>query len=204
MEMVDERYSIKEVSEIIGFKPHVIRYYEKEFNLDIPRTSSNRRYFTSKETAQFQYIKKLQEKGLTNKQIKDIFKSSKSKDVVECHVDEIVENGLVISDEIISATSKSVNNNETPLKDDISNSLNHAISLIKEFDYKTDIEELSLKIDDLKNQLVNQEKDILICENAKLKMKIKERSYEVAELKDKLKREQHKKISIFSKLFANK
>lgn len=202
MEMVDERYSIKEVSEMIGFKPHVIRYYEKEFDLDIPRTSSNRRYFTCKETAQFQYIKKLQEKGLTNKQIKDVFKSSKN--VVDHNINEIDENKLAILNEVIPAPSKPITNNETPLKKDICNSLNHAISLIKEFNYKTDIEELSLKIDDLKNQLVNQEKDILICENAKLKMKIKERSYEVAELKDKLKREQHKKVSIFAKLFANK
>lgn len=202
MEAANEVYSIKEVSEIIGFKPHVIRYYEKEFDLDIPRTNSNRRYFTYKETAQFQYIKTLQEKGLTNKQIKQVLKSSEG--VMEYNSDGISEDEIAISRKMDSTPKKHTKHNETILKDEIYHSLNHAISLIKKFDYKTDIEELSLKIDNLKKQLVNQEKDVLICENAKLKMKIKERSYEVAELKEKLKREKHKKASIFAKLFGNK
>ncbi|MCD5413820.1 MAG: MerR family transcriptional regulator [Clostridiales bacterium] len=30
-------FYIKEVSEITGFKPHVIRFYENEFQLEIPR-----------------------------------------------------------------------------------------------------------------------------------------------------------------------
>ena len=79
MEIIDETYSIKEASEIVGFKPHVIRYYEKEFELDIPRTESNRRVFSYKELEEFRYIKTLKNKGLTNKQIKQILKSPEIK-----------------------------------------------------------------------------------------------------------------------------
>lgn len=37
----------------------------------------------------------------------------------------------------------------------------------------------------LRNEINSKERDVLICENAKLKMKVKEKSYEVAELKEK-------------------
>src|SRR5690606_5874821 len=71
----EREYTISEVSEITGYQPHVIRYYEKEFELEIPRNNSNHRYYTYKEIEVFNYIKSLQEKGFTNKQIKLILKS---------------------------------------------------------------------------------------------------------------------------------
>lgn len=71
----DKEYTISEVSETTGYPPHVLRYYEKEFVLDIPRNESNHRYYTYKEIELFQYIKSLQEKGFSNKQIKLIIKT---------------------------------------------------------------------------------------------------------------------------------
>ncbi len=50
------------------------------------------------------------------------------------------------------------------------------------------IEALKEEIINLRKELNSKERDVLICENAKLKMKIKEKSYQVAELKDKIKR----------------
>ena len=72
---VDKQYGISEVAEITGYPPHVLRYYEKEFELDIPRNESNHRYYTYAEIELFQYIKSLQNKGFSNKQIKLIIKS---------------------------------------------------------------------------------------------------------------------------------
>ena len=68
-------YTISEVSEITGYAPHVLRYYEKEFDIDVPRTESNHRYYTNREIELIQYIKLLQEKGFSNKQIKLIISS---------------------------------------------------------------------------------------------------------------------------------
>ncbi len=72
---VDKQYSISEVAEITSYPPHVLRYYEKEFELEIPRNESNHRYYTYKEIELFQYIKSLQEQGFSNKQIKLIMNS---------------------------------------------------------------------------------------------------------------------------------
>src|SRR5690554_1069714 len=71
----DKKLTISQVSELVGYKPHVIRFYEKEFNLVIPRNKSGHRYFSYKEVETLQYIKQLQEKGLSNNQIKLILKS---------------------------------------------------------------------------------------------------------------------------------
>lgn len=73
--MKQKRYTISEASNILGYKPHVIRYYEKEFDLKIPRTKSNHRYFTENELHTFKQIKELQERGYNNTQIKVIMKS---------------------------------------------------------------------------------------------------------------------------------
>ena len=72
---IDKEYAISEVAEITGYPPHVLRFYEKEFKLDIPRNDSNHRYYTYNEIELFQYIKSLQDKGFSNKQIKLILKS---------------------------------------------------------------------------------------------------------------------------------
>ena len=49
------------------------------------------------------------------------------------------------------------------------------------------VQKLMDEIVALRNELNSKERDVLICENAKLKMKVKEKSYEVAELREKLK-----------------
>ncbi|WP_089281198.1 MerR family transcriptional regulator [Anaerovirgula multivorans] len=191
---MNEIYSIKEISEITGFKPHVIRYYEKEFDLEIPRNESNRRFFTYKELEELRNIKTLQEKGLTNKQIKQVLKSPE----------------IVMNEDNAQEIAASVANLENSSyiaefgNENLYTILKQLFAHIQQIDYKKDIEELYYKIDELQNQLVNQEKDVLICENAKLKMKIKEKSYEMAELKEKLKREENKKVSIFAKIFGSK
>jgi len=66
------------------------------------------------------------------------------------------------------------------------------------------IEELKEEVIELRNEINSKERDVLICENAKLKMKMKERAYETAELKEKLKREQNSNKSIFKKIFKVK
>ncbi|WP_051569300.1 helix-turn-helix domain-containing protein [Alkaliphilus transvaalensis] len=199
MKKNNDIYSIKEVAEITGFEAHVIRFYEKEFQLKIPRTEGNRRYFTYKEIEDLQYIKKLQDKGLTNPQIRQVLKSPK------IIIDSKQRNEVAISNNPKSVTETTDKvDHETWLREAVDFIKMEVTESLKGLDHKKEIEELSQKIDELRNQLNNQEKDVLIVENAKLKMKLKEKSYEVAELKDRLKRDQHQKKSFFEKIFTPK
>ena len=53
---------------------------------------------------------------------------------------------------------------------------------------------------ELTDEIRAKDKDVLICENAKLKMDIKRKAYEVAELKEQLKREKNRKRTLLGKL----
>ena len=191
---IERQYTISEVSELTNYPPHVLRYYEKEFELDIPRNESNHRYYTYKEIELLGYIKTLQDKGFSNKQIKLIIKSP---ELVIDDMDEAAVTSLItrqnldvgnISDEICTNIENIIINQIKPL-----------ISEKEESNIKL-IEGLKEEIVKLRNDLNSKERDVLICENAKLKMKVKEKSYEVAELRDKVKRQESSK-NIFKKLF---
>ena len=184
---VDKQYTISEVAELTGYPPHVLRYYEKEFELEVPRNQSNHRYYTYLEIEILQYIKSLQDKGFSNKQIKLIIKSP------ELLVDSNDETALT---NIIPRE----NVNSVELAREISLNLQEGFfdELIKKLDNSSEcsikmIESLKDEITELRNELSSKERDVLICENAKLKMKVKEKSYETAELKEKVKRLENNK-----------
>lgn len=193
---LDREYTISEVAEFTSYPPHVLRYYEKEFELEIPRNESNHRSYTYREIELFQHIKSLQDKGFSNKQIKliikspeilldsneetalTLFQSSDSVDTIQL----AKEISLNLQEELILELSKIINNNGG----------NREI-----------IEELRDEIIALKEELTNKERDVLVCENAKLKMKVKEKSYEVVELKEKVKRYEYNE-GFFQKIFKKK
>ncbi len=195
--MIDnnKHYSISEVSKITGYENHVLRYYEKEFELDIPRNEANHRYYTYNEIENLNYIKSLQEKGFTNKQIKLIINSP------EVLIDE-QENEIAVSS--YCNNNELANNTIQQLSDHIRNIIINELQPILNKNENKNIKlinEIKNELDEVKNEIKNKDKDILICENAKLKMKIKEKTYEIVELKEKLKREKESNSNFFKKIF---
>lgn len=193
---LDKQYTISEVAELTSYPPHVLRYYEKEFELEIPRNESNHRYYTYTEIELFQYIKSLQEKGFSNKQIKLILKSPEM--LITTNEETALTNisSKESVDSIELAREISINLQEVFFEDLIKILENQS-----EYNEKI-IKELMDEIIALRNELSSKERDVLICENAKLKMKIKEKSYEVAGLKEQIKRMENSK-GFFQKLFRN-
>lgn len=192
-----QEYTISEVSELTGYAPHVLRYYEKEFDIEVPRTDSNHRYYTYKEIELIQYIKMLQEKGFSNKQIKLIISSPEF--VISGQNNNslsIVDNSLAEIDSSAIALEISKSLEEvffTKLNDIISQSNKDSISII---------EELRDEIIDLKQEINSKERDVLICENAKLKMNLKEKTYETIELKEKIRKYEENQVGFFKRLFG--
>jgi len=182
-----KHYSISEAAEVTNYPPHVLRYYEKEFELDIPRNEANHRYYTIQEIELFQYIKDLQEKGFSNKQIKLIIESPE----------------LVLNDEDTAAFPSILPREKIETKElskEISNYLHDELlnELVATLDKSSEgneklLEELKDEITKLRNELNNSERDVLICENAKLKMKVKQKTYENLELKEEINRSRSKK-----------
>lgn len=191
-------FSISEVAEFTGFKPHVIRFYEKEFGLNIPRSENNRRYFTNKEIEELKYIQKLQNEGFNNKQIKLILNNEESKDMTLSSVDEVAVTSIDMDRvDLKGNEAGQLENVLMAFKDEI-------LKILGEYNYKNEIHDLRERVEQLAQKLDNTDNDVLICENAKLKLKLKEKSYEVAELKDKLKRLENQKPPLFQRFLKTK
>lgn len=190
-------YTISEVAEITGYAPHVLRYYEKEFEIDVPRNESNHRYYTYKEIELIQYIKMLQEKGFNNKQIKLIISSP------ELVISQQNETSLSVVDNSISEVDTVTIAKEISksLEEEFFNRLHEVISTSNQ-DSIALIEELKAEISALRLEINSKERDVLICENAKLKMRLKEKTYENLELKEKIRKFEENQIGFFKRLFG--
>lgn len=64
------RYMISDAAGMVGVETHVLRYWEEELDLTIPRNEMGHRYYTRDNIAEFQKIKELKEKGYQLKAIR--------------------------------------------------------------------------------------------------------------------------------------
>ena len=82
--MEKERYIISDAAQIIDVESHVLRYWEEELDLKVPRNELGHRYYTKENLEQFQKIKELKEKGYQLKAIKMLIHGgSDSMEIVE-------------------------------------------------------------------------------------------------------------------------
>lgn len=192
----NKEYTISEAAEITGYAPHVLRYYEKEFNINIPRKDSNHRYYTYKEIELLQYIKDLKDKGFNNKQINLIINSP------EELMSQEPDNSLSTIDNAIDSSAIGIEISEIieerffqRLSDYLSAETHNTEELITS---------LRDEIVTLRTEINSKERDVLICENAKLKMKVKEKILENAKLKQIINRSEEKKQGFFKKIFTSR
>ena len=57
--MEEKRYIISEVAERTGIETHVLRYWEDELNLDIPRNKMGHRYYTEEQVERLSRLRSL-------------------------------------------------------------------------------------------------------------------------------------------------
>ena len=70
MEVLKDRYTITELSERLKVTDHTLRFYEKEFNLAVPRDSRGRRFYPTALANIMYQIKTMRDEGLEIKAIK--------------------------------------------------------------------------------------------------------------------------------------
>jgi DNA-binding transcriptional MerR regulator len=175
-------FTFKEICEKTGYASSAIRYYEKEFRLEFPRDANGRRIFTKIEFDKLLFIKELQDKNYTNSQIKKIF--------LENH--QLTSNSF---EEMAITTDRLNTENLTSVAIDSNND-----TVIRFIDKR--FNELSHNIGQLNESINSKERDILITENAKLKMEVKRKAYEIIELKENLRYVKDKKKGLFKRLFS--
>lgn len=70
--MGDRRYMISDASKKVNVEAHVLRYWEEELELTIPRNEMGHRYYTEEHIQLFKQVKELKENGYQLKAIKMI------------------------------------------------------------------------------------------------------------------------------------
>ncbi|MCX7903975.1 MAG: MerR family transcriptional regulator [Caloramator sp.] len=175
---MERSYTFKEICEKTGYRPSAIRYYEKEFDLKIERDINGRRIFKEKDLNLLLFIKKYQNNGYSNQQIKKMINSTDS------FINEEIAATSIGTNEIISQTNQPSNE----------------VLLIFEQKFK----EINELLNQLNQNISSKERDLLITENMKLKMELKQKSYEIMELKEKLRYERERKKGFFSRIFKKK
>lgn len=71
------RYMISDAADMVHVESHVLRYWEEELELAIPRNEMGHRYYTRENIKEFQKIKDLKEQGYQLKAIRMILHNGK-------------------------------------------------------------------------------------------------------------------------------
>ncbi len=72
------RYMISDAAGLVNVEAHVLRYWEEELELEIPRNEMGHRYYTRENIQQFLKIKELKEQGYQLKAIKMVIHNGKN------------------------------------------------------------------------------------------------------------------------------
>lgn len=92
--MDETHYSISEAGKLVGVESHVLRYWEDELQLEIPRNGKGHRYYTDLHIRLFQKIRELKEKGYQLKAIELVLKKMLEGDET-VDPDEVLEQNAV-------------------------------------------------------------------------------------------------------------
>lgn len=93
--MDEVHYLISDASKKVDVEAHVLRYWEDELELDIPRNEMGHRYYTDLHIRLFKQVKNLKEKGYQLKAIKHALNQVLKKDGKEAELtDEILERDM--------------------------------------------------------------------------------------------------------------
>lgn len=85
--MDENRYLISEAAKQVDIEAHVLRYWEEELQMDIPRNEMGHRYYTDKHLRMFCRIKELKEMGYQLKAIKEILEQEEGKNELSTEKD---------------------------------------------------------------------------------------------------------------------
>ena len=66
------RYMISDAADMVHVETHVLRYWEEELDLTIPRNEMGHRYYTEEDVRLFNCIKELKEQGMLLKELKSL------------------------------------------------------------------------------------------------------------------------------------
>jgi DNA-binding transcriptional MerR regulator len=161
MDVLKDRYSITELSEFLNITDHALRFYEKEFGLNIPKDSRGRRFYT-KDLANLMYqIKAMRDQGLELKAIRKILENE---NIIHEQIPSVNNENLPA---IITANSSQLSTSELTL-------IMEALNNIQEQLLNNVTAEISSTREHLSKEIYKSKLEIGACvENSSRKLELK-------------------------------
>ncbi len=88
------RYMISDAADMVHVETHVLRYWEEELELTIPRNEMGHRYYTRENIKEFQRIKDLKDQGYQLKAIRMILHNGKLEELESHPLDDYEVNTM--------------------------------------------------------------------------------------------------------------
>ena len=108
--MADVHYLISDASRKVDVESHVLRYWEEELEMNIPRNEMGPRYYTDLHIRLFKQIKELKEKGYQLKAIKAALARSLESD------GEVVVPNDILEEDVVAALKDHTENEDEMVK----------------------------------------------------------------------------------------
>ncbi len=109
--MENVRYMISDAANIVNVESHVLRYWEEELELAIPRNEMGHRYYTEENIAQFQKIKEWKEQGYQLKAIRMMIHNIPEQETYAASSQNVFGTGSAMN---AGGTSSMINSGSTP------------------------------------------------------------------------------------------
>lgn len=140
---MDNHYRISEASKKLNVEDHVLRYWEEDLGMDIPRNEMGHRYYTDVHIDTFQRIKEMKEQGYQLKEIRrELLKEGNETLLQEC-TDEVamtdarafpVERLEQFQSLMVHVVAQAIETSNQQLGDEISTQVSEKV--LKEMNYQ--------------------------------------------------------------------
>lgn len=119
--MKENKYTISEAARLLSVENHVLRYWEEELELKIPRNELGHRYYREEEIQLLHCIKELKNKGFQLKAVKEVLPDLEQKKLIDIHklltTQEELENQEL--EQLEQARQKEITQREEVQREDI-------------------------------------------------------------------------------------
>lgn len=154
---MEKRYMISDAAKYVDVESHVLRYWEDELDIQVPRNEMGHRYYTATYIELFKKVKELKESGFQLKAIKLLIPSLLDGEIVSLEsvaAVEKVQTGTRLGDEenhVSHGEEVTLHNNEKPHLQDISAS--EKMAYFKQLMGEIVLEAVKKNNDEIKNAI---------------------------------------------------
>lgn len=145
---MEKRYFISDASKMVDVESHVLRYWEEELLIDIPRNEMGHRYYTDFHIRLLKNIKELKEQGFQLKAIKML-------------LPELMEGKEVTSDRLEKMKEEMLSHLDTVETQNVTSVVNSGINAVENGNNNTKLEQFEAIIGNIVSKALENNNDAL-------------------------------------------